>query len=385
MQRYLNENYNKNFTVSNKLEKSDVYIITVGTPIKNNKKPDLSILEKSVIDICPYLKRDDLIILRSTVSIGSTRNIVSKLIEKKTNFKFGKDIFLAFCPERTIEGKAMEELKKLPQIVGGYCKKSSEIAKRIFGEYNYTVIEVENLEAAELCKLIDNTYRDTVFAYSNQISKLTEKLNLNLVEIIDKVNLAYERNVIPKPSPGVGGPCLSKDPYIIYDNFLKNGITSNNLILNSRKLNERMVKDIFFRIKNNLFKLKKKKTAKIFISGFTFKGYPETTDIRGSTTVDLLKYLKKSKFTNIWGHDFKLSASEIGKLGVKYTSIHNGFKNADAILIMNNNIRYQDLKLSSLIKSSKKPLFFYDSWQIYNPIEIKNIQGVVYGSVGYNS
>ncbi len=385
LQRYLIENINKNFTASNKIVKSDVYIITVGTPIKKNKTPDLSILKKSVLDISSLLKKGDLIILRSTVSIGSTRNLVSKLIEKKTNLKFGKDIFLAFCPERTIEGNAMDELKKLPQIVGGYCKKSSELAKRIFSEYNYTVIEVENLEAAELCKLIDNTYRDTIFAYSNQISKLTEKLNLNLVEIIDKVNLAYERNVIPKPSPGVGGPCLSKDPYIIHDNFKKKGITSQNLILHSRKLNEQMIKDIYLRVKNDLHKLKKNKSAKIFISGFAFKGNPETTDIRGSTTIELLKFLKKAKFTNIWGHDFKLNSSQIKKLGIKYASINNGFKNADAVLIMNNNNKYQDLKLPSLIKSTKKPLFFFDSWQIYSPLEIKNIKGVVYGSVGYNS
>ena len=131
--------------------------------------------------------------------------------------------------------------------------------------------------------------------------------------------------------------------------------------------------------------MKKKKSAKIFISGFAFKGNPETTDIRGSTTIELLKFLKKAKFTNIWGHDFKLDSSQIKKLGIKYASINNGFKNADAVLIMNNNNKYQDLKLPSLIKSTKKPLFFFDSWQIYSPLEIKNIKGVVYGSVGYNS
>ena len=100
-------------------------------------------------------------------------------------------------------------------------QKSSELAKRIFSEYNYTVVEVSNLESAELSKLIDNSYRDTVFAYSNQLALLTEKLKLNLVEIIDKVNLGYSRNTVPKPSPGVGGPCLSKDSYILSESFKK--------------------------------------------------------------------------------------------------------------------------------------------------------------------
>ena len=81
------------------------------------------------------------------------------------------------------------------------------------------MIDVDSLEAAELAKLIDNSYRDTIFAYSNQLSKLSEKLNLNLVDIIEKVNLGYQRNNIPKPSPGVGGPCLSKD-HIFYQVIL---------------------------------------------------------------------------------------------------------------------------------------------------------------------
>ena len=100
-------------------------------------------------------------------------DLVVKLIEQKQNLNLGK-IYLFHLSERTAEGQAIDELKRLPQIVGNYCKKSSELTKKIFSEYNSTVIEVENLEAAELVKLIDNSYRDTIFAYSNQLSKLSE-------------------------------------------------------------------------------------------------------------------------------------------------------------------------------------------------------------------
>ena len=126
---------------------SDIYIITVGTPLnKNIKSPDLSFIKKSIEKISGLIKKNDLIILRSTVPIGCSRNFVIPIIEKKTKLKFGKDIFLAFCPERTIEGEAIEELKKIPQIIGSFCKKSSELAKRVFNEYNFTVIEVSDLE-----------------------------------------------------------------------------------------------------------------------------------------------------------------------------------------------------------------------------------------------
>ena len=253
----------------------------------------MSNLRKSILDICPHLKSQDLIILRSTVPVGCTRDLVVKLIEQKTKLKFGKDLFISFCPERTVEGQAIDELKRLPQIVGNYCKKSSELTKKIFSEYNSTVIEVENLEAAELAKLIDNSYRDTIFAYSNQLSKLSEKLNLNLVDIIEKVNLGYQRNNIPKPSPGVGGPCLSKDSYILSSNFNELKIGSEKLILLSRKVNESMIYNLFSRIKRKLKLLKKNKDCKIFITGFAFKGSPETSDMRSSTTLDLLHLLKK--------------------------------------------------------------------------------------------
>ena len=386
LERYLEENLNVNFNVSKYPVVSDVYIITVGTPLNSkDKKPDLSHLEKSILEICKLLKKGDLIILRSTVPVGCTRDFVVKTIEKITKFKFGKDLFIAFCPERTIEGKAIEELKKLPQIVGSYCKKSSELAKRIFSEYNYTVVEVSNLESAELSKLIDNSYRDTVFAYSNQLALLTEKLKLNLVEIIDKVNLGYSRNTVPKPSPGVGGPCLSKDSYILSESFKKNNLMANNLIYNSRLSNENMIFEIYKFLKEELIRLKKNKKSKIFITGFAFKGSPETSDMRNSTTISLLNFFKRDNFTNVWGHDFKIENNQIKQLGINSCDLERGFVKSDAVLIMNNNKRYEDLNILKLLKSTNKPLLFYDSWQLFDPLEIKNIKGTVYASVGHRS
>ena len=134
----------------------------------------------------------------------------------------------------------------MPQIIGGACKKSSEIAQRLFSEYTYTVIDVGSLEAAEFCKLIDNTYRDTMFAYSNQLSILSEQLGLDINDIIEKVNLGYDRNKVPKPSPGVGGPCLTKDPYILIHGFSSES-RKNNLILNARKINEMMIDNMCFK------------------------------------------------------------------------------------------------------------------------------------------
>ena len=385
MQDYLDLHVGHNFKpVDNiKNEKADIYIISIGTPFDRKKnKPDLTAIFKSIQQISLNLKKNDLIILRSTVPIGTSK-ILAKIIEKNTKLIVGKDIFLAFCPERTVEGKALLELKRLPQIIGGVCKRSSEMAQRLFSEYTYTVIDVGSLEAAEFCKLIDNTYRDTIFGYSNQLSILSEELNLDLNDIIEKVNLGYDRNKVPKPSPGVGGPCLSKDPYILLHGF-KSKHKKNNLILNARKVNEMMIENMCFKTEKILNTFKKRlANSKIFISGFAFKGNPETSDYRNSTTLDLLKKLKTMGAKKIFGHDFVVSESEFQEsINIKFSNLNEGFKEADVVFIMNNHNKYKDLNILKLIKNMSKPGIFFDAWQIFPPSEIKRIDRVYYTSIG---
>ena len=224
MQDLLDAQVGKNLKIVENIKdfEADIFIITVGTPFDfKRRKPNISYFKKSIELISKNVKVNDLIILRSTVPIGTSRKIAKPILEKNSNLKVGENLFLAFCPERTAEGKAIEELKNLPQIIGGYCQRSTEFASRFFNEYTHTIIDVNDLESSEMCKLLDNTYRDTVFAYSNQMAMLSEKLGLNLSKLVDKVNIGYERNKIPKPSPGVGGPCLTKDPYILNYNFQK--------------------------------------------------------------------------------------------------------------------------------------------------------------------
>lgn len=385
MQDYLDLHVGHNFkpVESIKNENADIYIIAIGTPFDRKKnKPDLTAIFKSINQISFNLKKNDLIILRSTVPIGTSK-ILAKEIEKKTRLKVGKDIFLAFCPERTIEGKALLELKRLPQIIGGVCKRSSEMAQRLFSEYTYTVIDVGSLEAAEFCKLIDNTYRDTIFGYSNQLSILSEELKLDLNDIIEKVNLGYDRNKVPKPSPGVGGPCLSKDPYILLHGF-KSKYKKNNLILNARKVNEMMIENMCLKTEKILNTFKKSlNNSRIFISGFAFKGNPETSDYRNSTTLDLLKKLRGMGAKKIFGHDFKVSESEFQKsIQIKFLSLNEGFKKADVVFIMNNHNKYKDLNILKLIKTMSKPGIFFDAWQIFSPSEIKSINRIYYTSIG---
>ena len=123
------------FSCSHEIDKAgdcNVYIIAVGTPVKEDNQPNFQDLENATKDIGKILKKDDLVILRSTVPIGVTRNFVIPILEKESGLNISKDFFVAFAPERTVEGEAINELKVLPQIIGGYNKLSADKAAVIF-------------------------------------------------------------------------------------------------------------------------------------------------------------------------------------------------------------------------------------------------------------
>ena len=165
---------------------------------------------------------------------------------------------------------------------------------------------------------------------------------------------------------------------------LENNNIDSSLIKLSREKNEIIVKDLFIKIRKNLNIIKKnKKNIKIFILGMSFKGSPETSDLRNSSSVDLINKLKKF-YKNIYVYDplADYNFEEIKKIKVKNTSINQGFQNADLAIIMNNNRIFNDLNIFDYLNKMKKPSIFIDTWQIYDPLEIKQIKGVTYLGVG---
>ena len=174
----LRENLNKNFFPSDTIpEDGDVFIISVGTPVEKRSSgdsplPNLNYLDSAIDSIIPNLKNGNLIVLRSTVPVGTCRDYVIPRLENGTGMQCGLDFHLSFAPERTAEGKAIKELRELPQIIGGYNQDSVEATVALFRDLTPTIIRVESLEVAEMAKLLNNTYRDFTFfllqlCYSN--------------------------------------------------------------------------------------------------------------------------------------------------------------------------------------------------------------------------
>lgn len=358
------------------------YVITVGTPIlPTSRRPDLAHVRAAAREVGQVLKPGDLVLLRSTVPVGTTREVVVPTLEELSGLRAGADFDVAYCPERTVEGRALLELRELPQIVGGLTEAAVDRAARLFGRCTDTVVKVGSLEAGEMIKIMDNTHRDMMFAYSNQIAVLCEALGLDMVPLVRAANHRYARNSIPLPSPGVGGACLSKDPYILADLCREAGVDPS-LFLLGRSVNESMPIHVCNRLDADLRQLGKDlEGAEVFVLGFAFKGRPETSDYRHSPTLDLLRALSE-RGASVRGHDPLVPADELAALGVRPCSVEDGFHGVDAAVVMLDHPMYAEMNLAAMTKTMATPGVVVDGWRLYDADSLADVPDVIYRGVG---
>ena len=282
-------------------KKQDIYIICVGTPIdKKNQEVILDPLVRATEEVSVKIKEHDTVIVRSTVPVGTTRNIVLPILSRHTH-KFS----LSYCPERTIEGNALVELRRNPQIISGLDEESVERATVIFSKFAPAIVYADSIEDAELIKLIDNTYRDINFAFANEIALMGRQLGLDGYKLIRTANFGYPRNNIPIPG-FVGGVCLSKDPYILRNSVAKLGYDIK-LVERAREINENLPIYVAQELNEGLASMGKAiREAKIFIIGLAFKGEPRTDDLRDSPALGLIDYLRREyNCEKIYGYEKK--------------------------------------------------------------------------------
>ncbi|EKE14883.1 MAG: hypothetical protein ACD_12C00257G0004 [uncultured bacterium] len=276
LKKYVNKNlfFTTDYHV---IKESEIIILTLGTPVDENMNPVMDQIDESFEQMIPFLKKNQLIILRSTISPKTTFYIKEK-IELRTRFRVGKDIYLAFCPERIAEGNSIIEIKEIPQIVGGIDKISSQKAKDFFEGIGIKCV-VSDAVSAELAKLFTNMYRYISFAMANEFMVIAESFNRSIYEITDLVNKDYKRGGLVLPGL-TGGPCLFKDGF-----FLINDNPYLDLITASWKINEALPLFILKKLHERV----KLHNKKIVILGLAFK--PEIDDIRESLSFKIRKAL----------------------------------------------------------------------------------------------
>jgi UDP-N-acetyl-D-mannosaminuronic acid dehydrogenase len=200
-----------------RVQKADVIIIILGTPVDENFNPILSGLVRLIDNICPFLRKGQQIVLRSTVSPGTTDR-VKKTIQKKTGMVEGRDFDLFYAPERVLQGKAISEIKDLPHIVGAYSQESFEKIGGFFSTFSEAAQHHMKPVEAEIGKLITNMSRYVNFALANEFHMIADLHDANINKIIDACNDDYPRLHLPGPGPNVGGPCLFKDGWFLTGN-----------------------------------------------------------------------------------------------------------------------------------------------------------------------
>ncbi len=384
----LREQLKKNFRVSQTIpDGGDVFVISVGTPVAalngGNPLPNMKALVAASEIVGSHLPRGGLVVLRSTVPVGTTREVVLPILERASGLKGGRDFHLAFAPERTTEGSALQELRTLPQIVGGLNEDSIEATIALFRELAPNMVRVDSLEAAEMAKLVNNSFRDLIFAFSNQVAQIAAPFNLSASEVIRAANRGYPRDPIPVPSPGVGGPCLTKDPHILAS-VASRASLSDTLFTLGRRVNERMLDMVADRVVQALRDVgKDPASAQVLLCGLAFKGHPETADIRNSPSIEIAERLK-ARVGKVFGHDPVVPAASIAAEGIEPVAIPDGFAGKDAVLFLNNHLAYRKVDVYSMVRALAAPGIIYDGWELFRHDDVIGTSPSVYLGISHS-
>ncbi len=342
----LKKHIDKNFQIFSQehinriISENDFIIFTLGTPIDATFSPSFSDIEKLIREICPFIKIGQTIILRSTVSPGATEQL-ARQIEEQTKLTLGKDIFLAYCPERIAEGKSVEELEQIPQIIGTLDDLSAHKAAEIFNKIAPRLLFTKP-KSAELAKLFCNMYRYIDFAIGNEFMMIAENYGCDIYEILDLVNTDYKRSGLK--SPGfTAGPCLVKDGFFLIDKS-----PYMELVTAAWRLNENIPGYILSRIKEKIKDLNRKKVA---ILGLSFK--KNIDDLRYSLLPKLQRYFLAE------GAKVSLHDPYIDSQPLKDT-----LQDAEILILGINHDIFKQISLSYLGELVSKDCLIADIWNI---------------------
>lgn len=355
-----------------------VFVVTVGTPLGEDGRARLDMVERVAGEVAANLKGGNLVIMRSTVKLGTTRKLVVPVLDRA-----GVAYELAFCPERTLEGRALVELRQLPQIVGGLTLAAAVRASQIFQFLTPTVVRVSDVETAEMIKLVDNSQRDVAFAFSNEIARACDAFGIAAAEVIRAGKLGYPRTNLPLPGP-VGGPCLEKDPHIFAEGLRELGIEPE-ITLAARKVNERQPAETVARLAAVARSLAGFPARPVIsLLGIAFKGQPATDDLRGTMARPIFAALKGAfPGAAFRGFDAVVAHADIAAFGLAPCAmLADAMRGANLALILNNHPVFPAMPIEELAALLARPGFVYDYWNCFDAADLHLPEGTGYVALG---
>lgn len=355
----------------NAVKASNIMIIIVPTPMDDFKKADLSAVKSACETISKGLKKDDLVIVESTVPQGTCDNLVIPILEK-SGLKVGKDFNVAYTPERAIPNNTIYEMTHNARVIGGYDDKSTTRAVELYQKITEgEVIRVKNLITAETVKLIENTYRDVNIALANEIAMICEDLGVDAVEAITVANY-HPRVNLHIPGPGVGGHCLAIDPYFIVETAEQRGMEAP-IISTARSINEKMPYHVMQIILDALKEIHKDiNGCEIGILGVAYKG--NVDDARETPAKVLIKILN-DEGAMVYANDPNTPDNIIKKLGAEPADMDRVL-NCDCVVLITDHDEYKTIT-PEMVKS---PIFICTR-PILNPEEFKE-KGMIFRGIG---
>lgn len=270
------------------LETLDTINICVPTPLRKTGDPDLSYILSVIQEIVPRLHHGQLIILESTTYPGTMDEILSPLFQN-AGFEIGKDVFLAYSPERDDPGNQKYTSKSIPRVVGGYTSHCVEVTTQFYRQFIDKIVPVSSLKVAEMVKLLENTFRSINIAMINEMALLCHRLGIDIWEVIEAAKTKPFGFMSFSPGPGIGGHCIPIDPAYLSWKAKLNGFEPRFIDLAS-KINAGMPDFVLARVTQLLNDCQKSlSNSKILIVGITYK--KDVADIRESPALDVAKLL----------------------------------------------------------------------------------------------
>lgn len=323
------------------LPTASAVILTLGTPMSDNFIPDVGQITGFLNKFSKYLKKGQILILRSTVTPGTTEYL-SRFLKEKYRWIVGKDIYLAYCPERIAEGKAVQELYEIPQIIGTIDDKSGKVAAGIFSKLTKKMLYTD-ARSGELAKLYCNMYRYIDFAIGNEFMLIADSHERDIYEILRLVNDGYKRGGLKGPGL-TAGPCLVKDGFFLLDKspYL-------DLVAAAWRLNENIPGFLLRKIHQFSGNLEGKKVA---LLGLTFK--KDIDDLRYSLSAKLQNYLL-TEGAKVFSHDPYVESQPL----------RDCLKGADLVVVATNHSVFSKIGIKALKRMVNQNCLVCDIWNIF--------------------
>ena len=325
------------FHASTTPEVSDAYFIVVPTPFKGNHRPDTSFVESATRMVIPFLKKGDLFVIESTSPVGTTEKMAEIIFQVRPELK--DRIYISYCPERVLPGNVIYELIHNDRVIGGINEASTQKAMEFYSKFVKGTLHATNSRTAEMCKLTENSCRDSQIAFANELSMICDRAGIDVWELIRLANKHPRVNIL-QPGCGVGGHCIAVDPYFIASEFPEEA----KLIATARQVNNYKADWCAEKVQNAMlkFEIENKRKPVVAMMGLAFK--PNIDDLRESPAKYIVsKVMQSCNNADILAVEPNIKEHKVFKL----TDYKSAFDMADIVVFLTAHSQFKELQMDS--------------------------------------